>query len=324
MFILAARRGQNDWWRWLLMIGFIVVGITAGSFPISAVALQVAEANGTEAELSEYFASMNPELLGMDPKLNLALLILPFACALAAMLVGVRILHERPAASLISALDRVDWKRVAWAFGVWLGLALLIEGLAFAASVSNYTVNLGLDWISLLLVCLLLIPLQTSAEEVFFRGYLWQGIGLLAPAGWVPLVITTVLFSVPHLANPEAAEYGWFPSLLLYVGAGLLLGSVTLLDDRLELALGIHAATNIFAAAFVSYKAAVIQTPALLVANDLNIWLAVAVFYLAAALFLWLAHRRYGLLGNWREKLFSPLTKIEKEPPVSDEATNAV
>ena len=324
MFIESARRGRNDWWRWLLMIGFIAFGIVAGSFPIGGIGLYVARQHGTEAQLSEYYNSMDPQLIGMDPVLNLVLLVFPFACALAAMLVGVRLLYGRPARSLISYTDRIDWGRLGWSFGLWLGLAMLLEGVAYLIAPENYSINLGTSWIGLLVVALFVLPLQTSAEEVFFRGYLWQGIGLLAGVRWVPLVLTTLLFALPHLANPEAAEYGLLPALILYLGAGALLGLLTLLDDRLELALGVHAATNIFAAVFVSYKAAVIQTPALLIAQTLNIWLAVVIFYAAAAVFLYLAHQRYGLFHHWRDKLRGPLRFPEKPMPTTDHITDAV
>lgn len=318
MFIQRARWGKNDWWRWLLVSGLVALGVIVGAVPVSVVGLYVAQRNGTADQLSEYAESMDPSLLGMDPVLNLALLLLPFICALVALLVGVRALHQRPAASLVAPTGRIDRGRVLWGFGVWIGLAFLLEGLAYAFDPAAYTLQFSGSWFLLLVVALMLLPLQTSAEELIFRGYLWQGVGLLAKVRWVPLLVTTVLFALPHLANPEATEYGYGPALLLYGGAGALLGLLTLLDDRLELALGVHAATNIFAAVFVSYKAAAIQTPALLVANDLNIWLAVGVFYLAAAVFLYLAHGRYGLFHNWRNKLTAPLRFSEEREVIAD------
>ena len=56
-----------------------------------------------------------------------------------------------------------------------------------------------------LFLALILIPIQTSAEELFFRGYVLQGIGLHWKNIWVLSTISGLLFGLPHLLNPEAS-----------------------------------------------------------------------------------------------------------------------
>lgn len=80
---------------------------------------------------------------------------------------------------------------------------------------------------------LCLTPLQTATEELLFRGYVMQGLSLLVKRPVAIAVISSVIFTLPHLANPEVARA---PLLvpLQYVTIGLLLAAVTLRDGRLE------------------------------------------------------------------------------------------
>src|SRR5690606_24823077 len=107
-----------------------------------------------------------------------------------------------------------------------------------------------------------LIPLQTSFEEYLFRGYLMQGLGLLTKNKWFPLLFTSISFGLMHIANPEVGAYG-MQVMVFYIGTGLFLGIITLMDDGLELALGFHAANNLVAAVLVTSDNSVLQTNAI-------------------------------------------------------------
>ena len=107
-----------------------------------------------------------------------------------------------------------------------------------------------------------MLPFQTSAEELVFRGYLMQGLGVLAKNRWFPLIITSVAFGLLHGMNPEVAILGW-GIMVFYIGTGLLYGISTLMDEGTELALGLHAANNVLAAIYVTTDWTVFQTDAL-------------------------------------------------------------
>ena len=110
-----------------------------------------------------------------------------------------------------------------------------------------------------LCIALVLLPLQTSFEEYLFRGNLMQGLALVTKSRLVALLIPAVLFGLMHMANPEVGKIG--PIIMIYyIGTGLFLGILTLMDDGLELALGFHAANNLVGALLVTADWTAFQT----------------------------------------------------------------
>jgi len=77
---------------------------------------------------------------------------------------------------------------------------------------------------------------------------------------WVLSAISGLLFGLPHLLNPEASVN--YPLLGLYYFAfGFSLAFITLRDGRLELALGAHAANNLFSVIIANYTITVLPSP---------------------------------------------------------------
>jgi membrane protease YdiL (CAAX protease family) len=89
-----------------------------------------------------------------------------------------------------------------------------------------------------------------------------QQIGIIAKNRWIPLLTTSVVFGLFHSANPEVAEMG-FGVMVFYIGTGLLLGIMTLMDESLELALGFHLGNNLMAALLITTDFSAIQTDAI-------------------------------------------------------------
>ena len=144
------------------------------------------------------------------------------------------------------------------------GRAAAFEAVSFLLYPGSYTWTFdAARFVPLLVVAVLLVPLQSAAEELFFRGYLMQGLGLALGRGWAALLVTSVLFAAVHLGNPELERFGR-GFLLYYAGIGLAFGLATLLDDGLEVAIGAHAANNLWGALVVSFPGSVLDTPALL------------------------------------------------------------
>ncbi|MBK8348010.1 MAG: hypothetical protein IPL08_10385, partial [Saprospiraceae bacterium] len=67
---------------------------------------------------------------------------------------------------------------------------------------------------------------------------------------------------------PEVAQYGFWTMQILLCYGGLCLASITIWDDSLELALGVHATTNILGATLFTYRGSVLQTDSLFMINE--------------------------------------------------------
>jgi membrane protease YdiL (CAAX protease family) len=183
-------------------------------------------------------------------------------------------------------------------------------------SPENYEWNFNLEkFLMLALVGILLIPLQTSFEEYFFRGYLMQGLGIATKNRLFPLIFTSVVFGLLHIANPEVGKLG-YGILVYYIGTGFFLGIITLMDEGLELALGFHAANNLITALLVTANWTVFQTDSVLIdlsepALGMDVFVPVFVIF---PIIVFIFAKKYKW-NDWKERLTG---KIEKPIHLED------
>jgi membrane protease YdiL (CAAX protease family) len=169
----------------------------------------------------------------------------------------------------------------------------LVEALVYPGRYV-WTLNLG-RFLPFLFLALIFIPIQTSAEELFFRGYVLQEFGLRWQNIWVLSGISGLLFGLPHLLNPEATVN--FPLLGFYYFAfGFCLAFITLRDGKLELALGAHAANNLFSVIIANYTITALPSPSLFTIKVLDAVYSVPVAILGMGIFIFL------FIGPWRRK----------------------
>jgi membrane protease YdiL (CAAX protease family) len=242
--------------------------------------------------------SLDFSAIGIGQNISLLLVLLAFVFGLLGLWVGVRFIHKKPFTKMITPQNRVNWGKILFAFGLWMGLAILAELVFYAFNPENYSFHFEPNqFFGLLLIALLVLPIQTSFEELLFRGYLLQGISLIGVYRWVPLIVTSAAFGTMHFMNPEVQAFGTGITMAYYIGVGLFLGFVTLMDDGLEMALGIHAATNIFGALFVTFDESALQTAALFHTKSVNMDWMLAGFLAAAIVFTFIAAKNY----QWKD-----------------------
>ncbi len=297
-FIQQAYKGHNDFWRYLIttlivMAPFLLNIVIYVAFP-------------------EMFEESMEAVDNYEGNKNLFLFLnlIPFAILLVFLFLFVKFLHERSLTSLTTSRQKIDWKRVFYAFFLWFGtsLAFLIVGYFMAPETMEWNFK-PVPFLLLVLISLIFIPIQTSLEEYLFRGYLMQGLGVLAKNRWFPLLVTSISFGLLHAFNPEVEKLGW-GVMVFYVGTGLLFGIATLMDEGIELALGLHAANNLVAAIFVTTNWTVFQTDALFIdTSEPSLgWETYLPVFIIYPLILLIFSKKYGWT-NWKEKLFG---KIEQ------------
>lgn len=306
-FIQQAFKGENHWGWYLLSIILILFGWQFfGAIPLLiAVIFYLSDMGEFMKAAEDNFMST-----GMDTNLFLFLMIVSFAFGLVALFASVKWIHKRSATSLVTSRNKVDWSRVFYAFIIWAVIVAAITFFGILESPENYTWNFKpIPFFILLLISFLFLPLQTSFEELFFRGYLMQGIGRLFKNAWVPLLFTSITFGLLHGMNPEVEKLGYI-SMVYYIGTGLFLGIITLMDEGTELALGFHAANNIIAALIVTTDWTALQTHALYVDSSepsvgYEMFLPVLVLYPIVYVIF---SRKYNWT-NWQGKLFGSIEK---------------
>ena len=299
MYIEQAYKGLNELWRYAVGVLIIFIGWQfVGAGPLVLILLAKAVETG---DYPTDVASI-ANLLGSNLFFFLALL--TFVVGFLALYLTVKYLHNQSFRSLSTSRKSIDWKRVFFIFFLWALISVVFIGLDIVISPEDYVYNFQPGpFLILLLIALILIPIQTSFEEYFMRGYLMQGLGIAAKNRWVPLLGTSVFFGLLHIFNPEVAKIG-YGVMVFYIGTGLFLGILTLMDEGLELALGFHAANNLTAAILVTAEWTAFQTNSIY--KDISEpeigWEVFAPVFIIYPIMLLILSKKYGWT-NWKERL---------------------
>ena len=313
MYIAQAFNVLHDWWRYIIGVIIAIVGVIIFSIPHTiGIVMETAKGNIDMSRMSDTSYIMTL----FEPNLNLLFVLLPFAGGLLFLLLAVKYLHKQSIKHLTTTRKKIDWKRVWFVFILWGIISSSFILLDYYMTPENYQLNFNLvPFLILCVIAIMLVPLQTSFEEYLFRGYLMQGIGVLTKTKWAPLLLTSIVFGLLHIANPEVDKLGYV-IMIYYIGTGLFLGIVTLMDEGMEIALGFHAANNLFTALLVTADWTAFQTHS--VFKDLSdpsemglseIFIPVFIVF---PILLFIFSKKYNWT-NWKDKLLGEVIEPPKE-----------
>ena len=309
MYIEQAYKGLSDSWRYIIGIfGVLIVWQIIAAIPLLA-ALAIKD-GGMSAMLSGDISAMS-DVLGSNT--FLFFMLLTFVIALISLFVFAKFLHKQSLTALTTARKKIDWKRFSFAFILWALISVIFIFLDIYLSPEDYEFNFNLvPFLTLAVVAILMIPLQTSMEEYFMRGYMMQGLGLMAKNRWFPLMFTSLLFGLLHVMNPEVEKLG-YGTLIFYIGTGFFLGIITLMDEGLELALGFHAANNLTAALLVTADWTAFQTDSMYrdISDPVLGWDVFVPVLVVFPILLYVFSKRYGWT-NWKDKLTGKVLSKEE------------
>ena len=126
-----------------------------------------------------------------------------------------------------------------------LGIGLVVGAGLYAAcelilvALGIYRVN-GLNPVSFMVPAIAMVLSSGVFEELLFRGVLFRSVETWL-GSWAALVISSLVFGLTHLMNPEGTLEG---ALYISVEAGILLAAAYMLTRRLWLSMGFHVAWN--------------------------------------------------------------------------------
>ncbi len=308
MYIAQAYKFKHDVWRYVVgtIIIFLIGWQLIGTIPLTIVSFLVA------GSLPEFLSASESSFASLFPaksNLYLLLILLTFIGGFIALIFVIKYIHKQTLTQLTTSRKKIDWGRFFFGFGLIATLSIVTTVLDFYSNPENYVVQFELiPFLIMLVIVVTLIPIQTSFEEYFFRGYLMQGMGIAAKNKWVPLLITSVIFGGLHFFNPEVEKIGNI-AMVYYIGTGFFLGIITLMDEGMEISLGFHAGTNLIIALLVTSDWTVFQTNSILLdlsepGAGIEVVLPVFILYpMLLAIMAW----KYKWTG-WREKLFGKIS----------------
>jgi membrane protease YdiL (CAAX protease family) len=178
------------------------------------------------------------------------------------VLVAARVVQRRPAGTVLSVAGRMRWRWLFACCGLAVGYciaSLVLSYLTWAIFNGEEPVEPAGQWpgwaefLAPAAVILLLVPLQATAEEVVFRGWLLQGIAAWTPRArpgsavlgsvrvllrtpWIAIVVSAALFTSVH------GYTGW--ALLNIFCFGALAGWLAVRTGGLEASIALHVFTN--------------------------------------------------------------------------------
>jgi uncharacterized protein len=251
-----ARRGRNDWWRYLLTI---VVAL------VIWLALDVAIVIGL------MFTHLMPaDVAGELTKPSHPVLFfggngLAFATIIAAFAVAARIFQGK---RFIDLIGQWRWRLFAMGMGIWTACLAATTLVDFMLRPGGFRWSANAATPGLFVAALIGLGVQTFAEEFVFRGYLTQGLLLATKRPLVAAVLSGLLFGSLHIPNGV-------PQVLNAVVFGTVAALLAIRTGGIAFTYGLHLVNNLFGAVLVVSANDVFNgTPGLFTQSTPNlIWL---------------------------------------------------
>lgn len=173
---------------------------------------------------------------------------------------------KRPFRSLITPKAKIDVSHIVLGGVTWLFIvsSFALIGKIIDPNSFTYTFDLKV-FLPAIVVLLLLLPIQTTVEELFFRGFLSQTLSALVKNPIFINVVASLVFASLHLANPEVKD-DYISALIVYGSIGFAWGFAAYLFGGLEISIGAHFANNAFGLLIVGYENSALPSSALFTA----------------------------------------------------------
>ncbi|HUS23270.1 MAG TPA: CPBP family intramembrane glutamic endopeptidase [Aeromicrobium sp.] len=249
------RTDVHAWWRPIVgLLAIAVLTTIAGTVFVGVVFALVWFATGEVLRFGR-----GPEELFTNHLANLIAMIGSIGVLLPIVGVVTLVVERRGIGSLSSTAGRVRWRWLALCFLPAIGYMLAVVGGSYVADAITHRADdpIG-DWIGwhafwpALLVIVLLVPIQATAEEYAFRGWVLQAIGSFTfedrpgRAGRrLARVFSTpwpaiLLAAIPFVAGHAYTDWG-----LLDIGAfAVVTGWVVVQTGGLEAGIALHIVNN--------------------------------------------------------------------------------
>lgn len=174
------------------------------------------------------------------------------------ILLVVKFIHKRDMLSVInisnlsskteSWIKKIRWNNFLKGILIW-GFIVFIQMIPYMLYPNYFILNPNTNILFIIICALLFIPAQSISEEITFRGYLNQGLGLKFKNPIFIILISSLIFGLLHDIPSSIDSLFNFLSTFSF---GIILTLIVLIENGLETAMGMHIINNIFAISLIS------------------------------------------------------------------------
>ncbi len=235
---IAPARMRPEVWRLLLGLGLaaiVMIALNLGLISLVASLLGPTKADTFMTELDDARTPMSTFYT-----------LVSFACITIGVFVAVFVLHDRNPLTVFGPVGPAiaGFWAVTKALVVLYVLLLVLPPWSMGAPLlSNLPFG---SWVALLPFSLCAVLIQSSAEEVVFRGYIQQQLAARFSSPWVWIVLPSLLFGLGHYIPAQAGENAGYIAIWAAL-FGLLMADLTARAGHLGPAIAVHFVTNISA-----------------------------------------------------------------------------
>lgn len=289
------------WWKPLLLL--LISGVYFGIFTVAVGFLSIPLILAFDPTFLDDVATGSTEILDTQRPVSVFIAMVSIIVMIPAVSLGMLTMGMKPAGRIWSVAGRIRWGLLGRLMGaavlaviamnaVGIGAGLLLDPVAASEPIAGESDSFSwqLALISMLIV-LLLVPFQATAEEVVFRGLFMQVLGAWIKTPWVAILLPSIGFAMAHIYD-----------IWGLAAVGLMGGVAAWLSWRtggLEAAIAIHIVNNLVAFGFMAggLGASTAQTEA---SGGLS---GVIGEIAGLAVFTWLTLRIFTRGGHGRERI---------------------
>ena len=238
-YVDQARQGRTALWRLMLGVLLIVaVVLLVGTGIVMGV-------------LYPLWSHADTESAAMAP-LGVAAMLAIFGGIWIGVWLALRLLQRRPLASVLGAEQRLSRRDFACAVAAALICVVVSAVLLPFGPAPERSALPVVTWLLWLPLLSLLVLVQTSAEELLFRGYLMQGLAARFRSPMVWALVPVALFTALHWSGQP---HWWMNAAqLAMIGKFALLATLLVwFTGNLGASIALHFVNNLFALLVVSH-----------------------------------------------------------------------
>ncbi len=190
----------------------------------------------------------------MSSTIGMLAMLLTFGGIWIGVWVAQRFVHNDPFGNVLGAEGRLNWSDFNKGFVAVFLTSILSELFIYAIRPEFTRTDFPIStWLMVLIPMLGLCLLQTSAEELLFRGYLTRGLANRFRSPWIWAVLPGIGFVLMHYSGSMSAAD--LALVFLTIGAlTIVLVWLVYATGNLGAAFGVHMGNNLFAFMLVGHQ----------------------------------------------------------------------